>query len=148
MAFAAGLLLLGACAADTERAGPGDPIPDGYPTVASADFDDTFEITAATIGGGVIDFDDASVRSAEFDVVTGAATIDIGCDRRLGSFTLAADQRASVTLTGRIEVDPCQLSDIDDALWALIEQVDRWESTDSGFRLIAPGGDNLTLTAT
>ncbi len=144
VALGASVLLLAACAADDTASGAA--IPDGYPTIASAEFNGSFAITAATVAGSAVELDPASSRLVGFDVVTGAAEVDLGCDRRLGSFTMTDDGRASITLTGQIVVDPCSPSDVDDDLWALIERVERWESTDGGFRLIATGGDNLVLT--
>lgn len=146
VAISSAIVLLIGCgsAADSEIAGNG--IPSGYPTIASADFQGAFEITGATVDGRSLDLGAASSRQVTFDVVTGAATVDLGCDRRLGSFTLDADGRASITLTGRIEVEPCSPSDVDDALVDLIERVERWERAGDGFQLVAAGGDSLVLS--
>lgn len=143
MVFSALLLIGCASAPDSETEGTG--IPAGFPTIASPEFHGSFEITEVTVGETPVDLEPASTRLIEFNVVTGAATIDLGCDRRLGSFTLDADRQASITLTGRIEVDPCPPSDADNALWDLIERVEQWEPAGDGFRLIASGGDNLVL---
>ena len=138
------LFLIGCgTAADSETGGGG--IPDGYPTIASADFQGTFEIVGATIAGQPLELVTISTRQIDFDVVTGAATVDLGCERRLGSFTLADDGQASITLTGRIEIEPCSPSDVDDSLVELIDRIERWEPTDGGFRLVAAGGDDLVL---
>lgn len=140
------ILLLIGCGTAANSEIPGSGIPSGYPTIASPDFQGTFELTGATVDGQSLDLGAAATRQIAFDVVTGAATVDLGCDRRLGSFTLAADGQASVTLTGRIEVDPCSPSEIDESILDLIDRVERWESNGDGFRLLAAGGDGLMLS--
>ncbi len=139
------LVLIG-CGAGPDSETSGTAIPDGYPTIASPDFHATFEVTGSTIGGREVELEAASTRQMAFDVVTGEARVDLGCDRRLGSFTLADDGQASITLTGRQAVDPCPPSEVDDALWELIDRVERWEQTADGLRLVAAGGDDLVLT--
>ena len=139
------LLVLIGCGAAADSQPSGDGIPDGYPTIAPPEFHGIFEISGVAIAGQPLDLGTASTRQITFDVVTGAVTVDLGCDRRLGSFTLAAGGQASITLTGRIEVDPCPPSDLDVSLVELVERIERWESTDGGFRLVAAGGDNLVL---
>jgi len=138
------LFLIGCGTADDSET-DGGGVPAGYPTIASADFQGTFEITGATIAGRPLELGTASTRQIDFDVVTGAATVDLGCERRLGSFTLAGDGQASITLTGSIEIDPCSPSDLDDSLLELIDRVERWEPIDGGYRLLAAGGDDLVL---
>lgn len=138
------LVLIG-CAAGPDSGTSPSGIPIGYPTIASTDFNGMFEIIDATVDGMTVALGAASTSVVEFDVVTGAATVDLGCDRRLGSFTLDGDQRASITLTGRIEVEPCTESDLDDVLWDLIGRLERWEPADNGFRLVAANGDGLIL---
>ncbi|MDH3301354.1 MAG: hypothetical protein OES24_12690 [Acidimicrobiia bacterium] len=140
------LLVLIGCGAAADSQPSGDGIPDGYPTIAPPEFHGIFEISGVAIAGQPLDLGTASTRQITFDVVTGAVTVDLGCDRRLGSFTLAAGGQASITLTGRIEVDPCPPSDLDGSVVDLAERIERWESTDGGFRLVAAGGDNLVLS--
>lgn len=145
MALAVLLLIGCGTAADSEI--PGSEIPSGYPTIASPDFQGTFEIIGATVDGLSLDLGTASTRLMTFDVVTGEAMVDLGCDRRLGSFTLAADGQASITLTGRMEVDPCSPSEVDESILELVDRVERWEPTEGGFRLLVAGGDRLVLSA-
>ena len=127
-------LFLVGCAAGADSQPQNGAVPDGYPTIASTDFNGMFEIAEATIDGAPLSVGAAATTIMEFDVVTGAATVDLGCDRRLGSFTLADDMRASITLTGRIEIEPCTASAIDDALWELIDRLERWEPVNGGLR--------------
>ncbi len=141
------IIVLTGCAAGPDTVTDGSNVPAGYPTMAATDFNGTFEITEAAIGGDILPLDDATVRLMTFDVVTGAATVELGCRRALGSFTFAPDQRASITLTGGNTIDPCPPStDSDEPLWDLIDRIEQWESTGGGFQLVAGSDDRLTLT--
>ncbi len=144
--MALAVLLSIGCGTAADGEIPGGEIPSGYPTIASPDFQGTFEITGATVGRRSLDLGTASTRQIAFDVVTGAATLDVGCSRRLGSFTLSADGQASITLTGRTEIDPCSPSEIDESILELVDRVERWEQTEGGFRLLAAGGDRVVLS--
>ncbi len=139
------ILALVGCAGSATGDSPDNAIPAGYPTIASPDFHGTFEIGDVTVDGSTVDPAPGSTPLVDLDVVTGAVTLDLGCVRRLGSFTLAADGTASITLTGQIEVDPCPPQDPDDPLLDLLGRVERWEPAGDGFRLVAAGGDHLVL---
>lgn len=131
-----GLILTAGCGSSDEfDDGSGATVDDG-PRVADPRFDGGFEIVELVVDGVAIAI--AERPTVEIETQFGDLTVLPGCNTYFGSFTLDEDGTASFTVTGGSELDCGELADQEDAVLDAMAGVDRWVTTDDGFRFSGP----------
>lgn len=143
VATAAVVAFTTACGSSAESIdGPADG--DGGPRVANARFDGDFIISDVTFDGRPVPLE--TVPTINFETVFGGLTVKPGCNTYFGSFTLAEDGTASITVPGGTSQDCGGLGSQEEAVLAALAEVTSWAETDDGFRLAGPSGSSLTMT--
>ncbi len=123
------VMLFVGCAADDGT----DPSPsDDGPRVADSRFEGDFAITAVSHDGQVDELS-TPVR-LNFETIFGALTVEPGCNIYFGSFTLAEDGSASLTIAGGSREDCGRLAAQEELVLAALRAVDSWAEVDDGFR--------------
>lgn len=127
--------LASGCGADAgDDGGPGRT----GPTVADARFDGAFLVASVTVDG--TDFELRDTAALQIDAEFGDLTVRPGCNVYFGSFTLAADGRASFTVAGGSDQDCGGLTDQEDAVLRALRAAESWAEVTGGFRFDGDGG--------
>jgi len=134
-------LVLGLAGCGTQEAFESD-IPVGFPTIAPAEVAGTYDIVifAPPPGGGEDPPDFSATPTVDLDVVTGALTVVTPCNQHLGSFSLEADGRASLTITGGTNDDCPTAEGAQVLLLEVVAGVNRWTGDGQQLDLVGPGG--------
>ncbi len=112
--------------------------------MANARFDGDFIISDVTFDGRPVPLE--TVPTINFETVFGGLTVKPGCNTYFGSFTLAEDGTASITVPGGTSQDCGDLGSQEEAVLAALAEVTSWAETDDGFRLAGPSDSSLTMT--
>lgn len=143
------VLLLSACGADAETGSDGDPGPNSGgqngegPRVADARFEGDFLVEQLSDGSGPVPL--FTTPSINFETVFGGLTVKPGCNTYFGSFTLAEDGTASMTVAGGSTEDCGGLAPQEEAILETLASVTSWTEVDGGFRLDGTGGRSILL---
>ncbi len=138
----AALLLGAACGSSAE---PTDPTASGTgPRVADARFEGDFFLDGVTMDGRLVPLE--TVATIKFETVFGGLQVKPGCNTYFGSFTLAEDGTASITVPGGTNQDCGGLGFQEEAILTALAGVTSWAETADGFRLDGPSGTSVALT--
>lgn len=125
------LILLSGCGADGSDDDQGG-VTGGEPRVADARFEGDFEIADISRDGQQVALSTAATLN--FETVFGGLTVAPGCNTYFGSFTLAEDGTASITVAGGSKED-CGARDAQElVVLDALAAVTAWVETDTGFR--------------